>query len=335
MIIGVTGNFASGKDSVADILQKMNFFHVSFSDLIREELRKNKIELTRQNLIDKGNELRTTKGANVLARIALTKVCDGENYVFTSIRNPEEVKLLQKRDDFILVKATAPEKTRLKWIIERNREQDPKTLKELRAKEGLENTNNPNAQQLNTVAKMAKIEIRNDGTLEKLDGKVRKLVKDWLYKLQDKRPDWDHYFMSIAEKVKMRCTCLSAKKGTVIVRNKQIISTGYNGTPKGIGHCVDGACPRCTARHLGKVKSGDYPRPCICAHCEENAIVQAAYHGISTKGSTLYTTFTPCTTCCKMIINAGIVEVVAKTIYPDDVGIKMLKEAKIKFRVLR
>jgi len=335
MIIGVTGNFASGKDSVADILQQMNFFHVSFSDMIREELKKNKIELTRQNLIDKGNELRTKNGANILAQMALTKVLDGENYVFTSIRNPDEVKLLKERGDFILVKVTSPDKVRLQRLVERNREKDPKTLKELREKEKLENSTDPNAQQLNTVAKMAKIELRNDKTLEALDKKVRKLVEDWLYKLQDSRPSWDHYFMEIAEKVKTRCTCLSAKKGTVIVRNKQIISTGYNGTPKGISHCTDGSCPRCTARHMGKVKSGDYPRPCICAHCEENAIVQAAYHGISTKDATLYTTFTPCVTCCKMIINAGIVEVVAKTLYPDDVGIKMLKEAKVKFRVLK
>jgi len=335
MIIGVTGNYASGKDSVAEVLQNMNFFHVSFSDLIRDELKKNRIKLTRQNLIDMGNKLRTTHGANVLARLAVDKLKDGENYVFTSIRNPEEVKLLQQRVDFILVNVTAPDRVRLKRILDRNRENDPKSLKELREKEALENTTNPNSQQLNTVANMARVIVKNDSTLEKLESKTKKLVEDWLFKLQDKRPDWDHYFMNIAEAVKERCNCMSAKKGALIVKNKQIVSTGYNGSPKGIKHCNQGACPRCTARHLGKIKSGNYPKPCICAHAEENAIVQAAHNGISTQGSIIYSTFTPCTTCCKMIINAGIKEVVAKIIYPDDVGTGLLREAGVKFRVLK
>lgn len=334
MILGITGNYCSGKDSVADILKNMGFFHVSFSDLLREELKKRKAMITRENLISIGNELRTKQGADILAKIALRQVKEGENYVFTSIRNPAEVKLLQERNDFLLINVIAPEAIRLKRILKRNRENDPKTLQELRKKEQIENSNDPNAQQLNKVAEMAKITLANDSTLEKLTEKVQKLVKDWLFKLQQPRPDWDHYFMNIAEAVKLRSTCLSAKKGSVIVKDKQIISTGYNGSPKGITHCNEGGCQRCTSRHLGKIKSGEYSEPCVCAHTEENAIVQAAYHGISTNGATLYTTFTPCTNCAKMIINAGIREVVSKTTYPDDVGTKLLKEAGVKLRVL-
>ncbi|MBI2669026.1 AAA family ATPase [Candidatus Woesearchaeota archaeon] len=334
MIIGVTGNYAAGKDTVAELLQKMNFYHVSFSDLLREELAQRKVKITRDNLITIGNELRQQNGADILARRALEKLKDGENHVFTSIRNPAEVQLLQKRSDFLFINVEAPEEIRLQRIIQRARENDPRTLKELRQKEARENSTDPNAQQLQKAASLAKITLINDATVEKLQQKVEKLVKDWMFKLQSPRPDWDHYFMNIAEQVKMRCNCLSAKKGAVIVQDKMIISTGYNGTPKGIVHCTAGGCPRCTSRHLGKIKSGDYSQPCICCHAEENAIVQAAYNGTSTKGARMYTTFTPCSTCAKMIINAGVKEIVAKVIYPDDVGTALLKDAGVILRVL-
>lgn len=334
MIIGVTGRYGSGKDTVAEILQRMNFFHVSFSDLLREELQKRKQPKTRDNLIAVGNELRSRYGPDFLAKLALEKVGEGENYVFTSLRNPAEVKLLQKRPDFLLINILAPEKVRLQRLIERSREGDPRTLDELRKKEAIENSADPNAQQLQYVAKMAKVVLVNDSSLERLQEKVEQLVKDHLFKLQPKRPDWDYYFMSIAEAVKQRCNCLSAKKGAILVRDKQILSTGYNGTAKGVTHCNEGGCGRCKLRHLGKVKSGDYSIPCTCAHAEENAIVQAAYNGMSTKDATMYTTFTPCNTCARMIINAGIREVIARVMYPDDVGTRLLKEAQVKLRVL-
>ena len=335
MIIGVTGAYASGKDTVANMLQKMNFYHISLSDILREELKLQKKKPTRENMIEVGNNLRTTYGPNILTKKALKKVRDGENYIFTSIRNPKEVEYLMNREDFLLVNVITPEKVRLRRILGRDREGDPKTLKELRESEKKENSSNPNAQQLNTVAKMAKIVINNDSDLVALKNKVEKLVKDWVYKLQDSRPNWDEYFMNIAEVVKKRCSCMSAKKGAILVKDKQILSTGYNGTAKGIKHCTQGSCPRCNDRHLGKLKSGDYSVTCICAHAEENAIVQAANTGVSTKGATIYTTFTPCNMCARMIINAGIKEVVAKVTYPDDVGTRLLKDAGVKLRVLR
>lgn len=335
MIIGVTGNFASGKDSVAQILEEMNFGHVSFSNLLREELNHRKQKITRDALRDIGNELRGKLGAEYLARKALERVKDGENYVFTSLRNPAEVKLLQQREDFILVKVIAPDAVRLKRIVSRNREEDPKTLGELRDKEAQEKSSDPNSQQLHTVSKMVRITIVNDSSLEKLKQKTEKLVRDWLYKLQDSRPNWDTYFMNITEQVKMRCTCMSSKKGAIIVQENQIISTGYNGTPKKISHCTSGGCQRCTSRHLGKIKSGVYSEPCICCHSEENAIVQAAHNGTYTKGAVIYTTFTPCTNCAKMIINAGIKEVICNTSYPDETARQLLKEAGVKLRVLK
>ncbi len=334
MIIGVTGNYAAGKDTIAEMLQSMRFFHVSFSDILREELAKQGKEPTRDNLILFGNELREQCGANVLARKALEKVQDGENYVFTSIRNPGEVELLLKRADFLLITVVAPDMIRLERMIKRGRAGDPETMEELQRKEGLENSTDRNAQQLQTVARMARVTIVNDATLEELRQKVEMLIQDWLYRLQEARPSWDDYFMNIAENIKTRATCMSSKKGSLIVKDRTIVSTGYNGTPKGTTHCTAGGCPRCTSRHLGKIKSGEYSEPCICCHAEENAIVQAAFNGTATKGATLYTTFTPCTQCAKMIVNAGIVHVIAKTIYPDDVGTRLLKDAGIRFDVL-
>ena len=335
MIIGLTGRDAAGKDTVAEILRSMNFYIVHFSEPLREELKKKKGKVSKDELIKLGNKWREIKGPDVLARVALTKVQDGENHVLISLRNSSEVRLLQQRKDFLLVNVIAPEKIRLQRYLKQGRDSDPKTIHELRAIEKLEDNDQAFKLQMNKVAKMAKITIVNDSTEEKLKEKVQRLVEDWLYKLQDSRPDWDHYFMEIAEAVKMRCNCMSAKKGAIIVKDKQIISTGYNGTPRGITHCNEGGCKRCTSRHLGRIKSGVYSEPCICAHAEENAIVQAAHNGSSIKGATLYTTFTPCTTCSKMIINAGIIEVVAKVEYPDDVGTGMLKQAGVKLRVLK
>ena len=335
MILGVTGLHGSGKDTVAQLLIEKNFYHYSLSDFIREEAKKRKIPLTRDNLVALGNELRTKFGNKVLALRALEKVQDGENYVITSIRNVDEVHAVLSCEDAILINVVSDRSTRLKRMVSRNREEDPKTIQELKEKEENEMSDNPAAQQLHKVTKMANVTVANDGTLEHLRKKIDRLVENYLYKLQPSRPSWDEYFMQVAETIKQRSTCLSARKGAILVKDQRIISTGYNGSPKGVKHCNQGGCTRCTQRHLGKIKSGVYSEPCICCHAEENAVVQAAVHGISTEGAIIYTTFSPCVTCCKMIINAHIKEVIGKVQYPDDAGLKLLKQAGVKFGLLK
>lgn len=146
------------------------------------------------------------------------------------------------------------------------------------------------------------------------------------------RPDWDNYFMEIAEVVAKRSNCCRRHVAAVIVKDNRVISTGYNGTPRGIANCFDGGCERCNST---EVKSGEGLTDCICAHAEENAIVQAAYHGIAVKESTIYTTFSPCPYCTRMIINSGIKEVVYKDLYTiDEKSIALLRQAGIKFRKL-
>ena len=146
------------------------------------------------------------------------------------------------------------------------------------------------------------------------------------------RPDWDHYFMEIAQVVARRSNCLRRQVAAVIVKDGRIISTGYNGTPRGIKNCHEGGCPRCASN----TPSGKNLGECLCSHGEENAIVQAAYHGIAVKDSTLYTTFSPCLLCSKMIINAGIKEVVFKERYTvDETARGILVEAKVLLRPLQ
>ncbi len=147
----------------------------------------------------------------------------------------------------------------------------------------------------------------------------------------NKRPSWDRYFIDIAKVVAKRSNCRRRHVAAVIVKDRRIISTGYNGTPKGIKNCDEGGCPRCSS----DAPSGEKLEECLCCHGEENAIVQAAYHGTSVNGATLYTTYSPCLLCAKMIINSGIAEVVYENRYSiDDTARKILKTAKIKIRAI-
>ena len=137
------------------------------------------------------------------------------------------------------------------------------------------------------------------------------------------RPSWDEYFISIAEMVSTRSTCLRRRVGAVLVKDKRIISTGYNGPPSGLKHCEEVGCLR---EKLG-VPSGERHELCRGLHAEQNAIIQAALHGISTKGAILYCTHCPCSLCTKMLINAGITKVIYKEGYPDWLAKEIAKEA--------
>jgi len=139
------------------------------------------------------------------------------------------------------------------------------------------------------------------------------------------RPSWDEYFMEMAEVASKRSTCLRRVVGAVLVKDNHIISTGYNGSVSGIKHCEDVGC----LRQKLNIPSGERHEICRGAHAEENSIIQAALHGVSTEGGVLYTTFTPCTHCSKIIANAKIRKVVCREKYPDELGMHLLKEAGV------
>jgi dCMP deaminase len=141
----------------------------------------------------------------------------------------------------------------------------------------------------------------------------------------EQRPSWTDYFMEITRLVARRSTCLRRQVGAVIVKDKNILATGYNGTPSGITHCSETGC----LRQRLQVPSGERHELCRGLHAEQNAIIQAAKHGVNIAGGTLYCTNTPCIICTKMIINAGLTEVVYDDGYPDQLSLDMLAEAGI------
>lgn len=141
------------------------------------------------------------------------------------------------------------------------------------------------------------------------------------------RKSWNSYFMEIADIVKTRSTCIRRQVGAVIVKDNRIITTGYNGAPSGLTHCIDnGGCER----ERLNVPSGQRHELCRALHAEQNAIIQAAKIGVSTEGATIYITTQPCVICAKMIINAGIKKVVYKASYPDEMAMNMLEESGIE-----
>lgn len=147
-----------------------------------------------------------------------------------------------------------------------------------------------------------------------------------------KRPAWDEYFLNLAKVVRERSACLRDSVGVVLIKDKRIIATGYNGTPIGIKNCIEGGCKRCLHRHHERIKPYEEKEKCICLHAEQNSLLQSAYHGMSTKGATMYSTIAPCIQCAKAIINAGVSEVVYFGKYSDNLGVKLLSSAGVKVR---
>jgi dCMP deaminase len=330
MLIGLTGRNAAGKGEVARYLQTKSFYYYSLSDAIRDEIRSRGEEPTRDRLIIVGNELRQKYGSNVLAERILAKIEDDKHYIIDSIRNPAEVEAFRAAKNFKLIKVEAPPKVRFERILSRRRESDPSTFEEFIALENREAEGDDTSQNLVKVELMADETLVNDGPLPKLYPQIDALLKKLLKEVQ--RPSWDEYFMNIAKVVASRSNCMKRKVAAIIVRDKRVISTGYNGTPRGTRNCNEGGCPRCN----NFASSGTALDECLCSHGEENAIVQASYHGVSLKDAIIYTTFAPCLQCTKMIINSGIHEVIYNMDYPlNESSFRLFQEAGIFIRKLK
>lgn len=142
------------------------------------------------------------------------------------------------------------------------------------------------------------------------------------------RPSYDEYFMEMAHVVAKRSTCLRRKVGAILVKKKHILSTGYNGAPKGLKHCSETGC----LRENMNIPSGERHELCRGLHAEQNAIIQAAVFGVSIKDSVLYCTNTPCVVCVKMLINAGVTEIIYAGEYPDKLAKLMMEESTLKIK---
>jgi dCMP deaminase len=328
MIIGLTSFLASGKDTVGEMLVKREFERFSCSDHLREIAKKEGKELTRDNLVKIGNDLRKKHGSDILAEILVEKIKEkGEekNFVIESIRTVGEIETFRKKlDNFTLVFIDTNSKTRYERAKKRLREKEHiNSFKEFLASEKreMDDKKSTTNQQLHKCKKLADVTIENNGALEDLEKGVSKLLVQLQIKNQDK-PDWHRYFLNIAEDIAKRSTCLSAHGGAVITKNNVIVATGYVGAPRETKDCYErGYCIR---REMN-IPSGHRYEICASVHAEQNAIINASREGSSTKGGTMYLfmhrayegtkkliSAYPCFICKKMIINAGIEKFVAQ-----------------------
>jgi len=332
--IGVTGLLCSGKDTFASYLKSKGFEHISLSDMLREELKKNNLEITRENLQKIGNELRKTRGNDILARLALEKMEPNKKYVITSIRNPLEVKKLASSKNFVLVNIDSSIETRFKRMQLRQRnEKDPSSFEEFIASEAKELTpKEESGQNLTACIKMARIIINNDSNEEefykKIDETMPKIEEIALFT----RPNWEEYFMEMTRVIGKRGTCDRGRSGCLIVKNKRILTSGYVGAPPNLSHCDE------IGHWFKKVihEDGSITQHCIrTVHAEANAIAQAAKMGINIDGATIYCKMEPCLDCTKLLISAGIKRVVCeKKYHAAKEAREMMEEAGIELQAL-
>ncbi len=332
MIIGLCGYNAAGKSEVANILKEKNYTYFSLSDVIRDETKKRNLELSRENLVNIGNELREKFGANILAKRIIEKVNEELNkgkrdFVIDSIRNVKEVEELKKMNEFILLGVNASIELRFERAKKRGRNENALTLKEFEEQEKKELLGNENAQQLDKVYKLSDKLIYNDSTIEDLKKKI-----DFVLKFNiKKRLTWDEYFMKITSVVAERSTCWRHNVGAIIVKDKRILSTGYNGAVSGSEDCLKLGCRKDELN----LESGFGSEDCRAVHAEQNAIVQAAKTGTNINDATLYCTTIPCRMCAKEIVNCGIKKVIT---YSDYLGAKgsidFMKKNGIDFKVI-
>lgn len=334
MIIGLTGTLAAGKGTLAEFLKEEGFVYLSLSDELRQIAKENKTELTRKNLQDLGNRLRREEGSGILGQLVYDKIKNQyySKAIVDGIRNPAEIKTLRALDDYFLVSVDAPLESRFERMKKRNRESDPKTLEEFLLVDNRDKGigEKETGQGVAKCMEQADFALYNDGSLEEM----QKKVKDLYRKIESQllRPSWDEYFMKQAALVAERSTCLRHHVGAVIVRDKRTITTGYNGAGMGKISCKDeGVCLR---DKLG-ILSGQRHEICRAIHAEQNAIIQGAYHGISLKGGTIYSTHTPCIICAKMILNAGLERVVSYHGYADEEAKEYLEESGIKLDIIK
>lgn len=335
MIIGLTGTLSSGKGIVAEFLKKKGFVYLSLSDELREIAKEKKIELTRENLQNLGNQLREEQGTGILAELVREKIKNQEytKAIVDAIRNPAEIIELRKIKDFFLISVDAPFKIRFNRIVERNRESDPKTWDDfLKVDARDQREENEKGQQVRKCMEQAEFTIINDKELKDLEDTIRILFQKIGLKPSkiEKRKDylsWDDYFMGIALFSAKRSKDPNTQVGACIVNpQKKIIGIGYNGFPLG---CSDEELPW---SREGSFLDTKYPYVC---HAELNAVINSI--GKDLTGCTIYVALFPCNECTKVIIQSGIKEIVyLSDKYADTDSIKaskiMMNQAGIRYR---
>jgi len=352
MIIGLSGPNASGKGEVAKYLQSKGYQVYSLSDVLREEAKKIGLDQSRKTLINFGYQLRKKYGEGILVKkvdqqIHQQGIHPEGNIVVDSIRNPGEIKELRKianKKKVIILGIDAPERLRYERLLKRGRLGDLKNFPEFVQAEKKENLGKKFAQQINKCMKLADRVITNEGTLGELYWEIDSFLEE--IKINNrptdkqtrptkrnniKRPSWDKYFLKLALLVAERSTCRRHHVGAVIVRDKRVLTTGYNGAPSGAKDCLELGC----LREELSIPSGTRQEICRAIHAEQNAIIQAGLYGMNIEGGIVYCTHTPCILCAKMLANAKIKRYVTCGSYADKSFRKLFTEAGIKFVKLK
>lgn len=313
-----------GKGEIVKILEKEGFLYVTLSMMVREEARKRGLEEEREILMEVGNSMRSEGGAGVLGKRALQKIIDSnhDKWVVDGIRNPAEIQELRKTENVYIVAVYADKGLLIERILSRARESDSKDRDEILRKIEREwGKDEPQeGQQVEKCIKMADIVIENEGTLEELQEKfVNYFNSIRERKMEYTRPTKDEYYLDLAKSVCKRGTCIKVEIGAVIIRDDQVVATGYCGAPRGTKSSqAHGFCLR---KKLG-IPSGHRYEMCRSVHAEQNAIINAARSGTSLLGGDMYIygklqgeggeiiDAFPCFICKKMLINAGLKRVI-------------------------
>ncbi len=338
MIIGVAGPLSSGKTTVVTFFKNQGYTPISLSDILREIATERGLEHDRNTLRALGNEFREKYGPGGLMQEALKRTTQHQFIVIDTIRTPGEVEELRKVEKSLLIAVDADPKIRYDRAKARElatgRQENATTFEKFLENEALENTNNPNGQQLKATMNLSDIMFINNGTPKELQQKIEH-VFNRMPATNPARPSWEEYFVEIMRLVGRRCSCDRARVaggGAVIVKNKRIISTGYVGAPAGLPNCDE-------VGHLFVTKydeRGGKHQHCVrTTHAEMNALINAAKYGISCEGATVYCFMEPCIDCTKAMISAGIQEIVCeKRYHAGHDSREMLKSAGITIKVL-
>ncbi|MBP3254447.1 MAG: AAA family ATPase [Bacteroidales bacterium] len=311
LVIGITGTLGAGKGTVVEMFKEKGFVHYSARDFLKKRVQSMGLEVNRDTLTEVANNARRLEGGGFIAKGLLKEAeKEGKNCIIESIRNIKEVEYLKQNADFTLLCVDADINIRYQRIRLRQSETDNVDFDTFVANERREmQSEDENKQNLGAVMRMADYTIDNGSDLQHLQMQVNRIMNSLGV---NKRPSWDEYFSEIVKTVAKRATCDRGRSGCVIVKDRQILVTGYVGSPTGMPHCDE-------AGHLFKKtvdENGEISTHCVrTVHAEQNAICQAAKRGISLEGSTLYCTMTPCRTCAMMIINCGIKRVVCQNKY--------------------
>ncbi len=323
MIIGITGTLGAGKGTIVEFLKKRGFVHYSVRDFLIEEIKKRGLPIDRNSMVSVANQLRTLNSPSYIVEQLYKKAEQGNNnVVIESIRTPGEAELIKNKGGYLLAVDAEPQR-RYSRIILRQSETDNQSFDEFLEHEKREMFSiNPYEQNLSRCIQMADFVLENNKDFENLKKQVDEILIKILEREQKnnferpeklseeiqkyKRPSWDEYFMKITSVVAERSTCLRHNVGAVIVKNKRIITTGYNGSVRGQKDCLELGCKKDEL----KLETGFGAEECRAVHAEQNAIAQAGLHGANIDGGTIYCTHIPCRMCAKQIINAGLKELV-------------------------